>query len=140
MLRQAAEHHQVERIVLRIAAAAEVVAIQKHRFAQGDRRPQLQHHPLIGRGSVDDREQSISVAHVLQVGLGHPPGPALLRQIHLAIAAEGLPHLQPQGLEGGDEIRQQPLAPVGREAVGRGEVEGGAGHRGQGSDQRRELR
>ena len=54
--RQPGEQHQIQRVLLAVGGAAEIVAEQECGLAQRDRDAQLHHHPLIGRHAVDDRE------------------------------------------------------------------------------------
>ena len=124
LLRQAGEQHQIERVMLGVRAAAEVVAEQKDGLAESDCDAQFHHHPLIGRRSVHDGEQRIGIPHVLNITLGHAIGPAGFRQIHLTIAGEGLPDLQPKGFKRLDEFRQQQSLPLFGESIRRGEVNG----------------
>ena len=93
MLGQAGKQHQVERVVLRIAADAEIISKQKNRLAERNGNAQLHHHPLIGWRSIDDRKKAIGLLHVTHIGTRHLIRPTRLAQINLVIALKGLPHL-----------------------------------------------
>ena len=127
--RQPGKEHQIERVILRVRANTKIVAEQKDGFAQSNGNTQLDHHALIRRGAVDDREESIGRRDITDIGCCHRMGPTGPAHIDLVVARERFPHLSAHGLKLSDEWRQQQLTPLGCKAVGGGQIKAGAGHR-----------
>ena len=123
-LRQAGEHHQVQRIGLAIGTAAKIVPEQEHGLPPGNRHAQLHHHPLVRRTAVDHREQPVGVAHVAKVGLSDAGGPAGACPVDLVVAGERLPYLRAGRFQGRHQRRQRPFALLRGEAVRVRQIQG----------------